>query len=311
MGRTESLRARLSTALAPELQLRFSPCVPIRGLNKVLNGRSDKRLDKWPDGDPKGARWKHDGGFALSIPYSASRKEAFTLARYFEYATDAIEYLKAKDKKLGAAIDAVGVVRREMDEDDLFTAIVHQIIGQQISTAAQATIWNRMRERLGEVTPSAVCAATEEELQSCGITFTKARYIKSCAEKVASGQFDLDAVREMDDAEAIAALSSLEGVGVWTAEMLLLFCLGRPDILSYGDLAIRRGMRMVYHHRKVTREMFERYRRRYSPYGSVASLYLWAISSMNVPGYERDFAPKKARVAKKGKLGDGAVGAKG
>ena len=182
------------------------------------------------------------------------------MTRYFEYATDAVEYLKAKDKKLGAAIDAVGVVRREMDEDDLFTAIVHQIIGQQISTAAQATIWNRMRERLGEVTPSAVCAATEEGLQACGITFTKARYIKSCAEKVASGQFDLDAVREMGDAEAIAALSSLEGVGVWTAEMLLLFCLGRPDILSYGDLAIHRGMRMVYHHRKVTREMFERYR---------------------------------------------------
>ena len=111
------------------------------------------------------------------------------MTRYFEYATDAIEYLKAKDKKLGAAIDAVGVVRREMDEDDLFSAIVHQIIGQQISTAAQATIWNRMRERLGEVTPPAVCAATEEGLQSCGITFTKARHIKSCAEKVASGQF--------------------------------------------------------------------------------------------------------------------------
>lgn len=238
------------------------------------------------------------------------------MARYFEYDTDAVEYLKAKDKKLGAAIDAVGVVRREMDEDDLFSAIVHQIIGQQISTAAQATIWNRMRERLGEVTPSAVCAATEEGLQACGITFTKARYIKSCAEKVASGQFDLDAVREMDDAEAIVALSSLEGVGVWTAEMLLLFCLGRPDILSYGDLAIHRGMRMVYHHRKVTREMFERYRRRYSPYGSVASLYLWAISSMDVPGYEQDYAPKRARVAKKGnqaapRLGKGLKGDKG
>ena len=230
------------------------------------------------------------------------------MARYFEYGTDAIEYLKAKDKKLGAAIDTVGAVRREMDEDDLFSAIVHQIIGQQISTAAQATIWNRMRERLGEVTPPAVCAATEEGLQACGITFTKARYIKSCGEKVASGQFDLDAVREMDDAEAIAALSSLEGVGVWTAEMLLLFCLGRPDILSYGDLAIHRGMRMVYHHRKVTREMFERYRRRYSPYGSVASLYLWAISSMDVPGYERDYAPRRARPTKEGKSGDGMAG---
>ena len=230
------------------------------------------------------------------------------MARYFEYGTDAVDYLKAKDKKLGAALDAVGVVRREMEEGDLFSAIVHQIVGQQISTAAQATIWNRMRERLGEVTPAAVCAAAEEELQSCGITFTKARYMKSCAEKVASGQFDLEAVREMDDAEAITALSSLEGVGAWTAEMLLLFCLGRLDILSYGDLAIRRGMRMVYHHRKVTREMFDRYRRRYSPYGSVASLYLWAISSMEVPGYERDYAPRRARPTKEGKSGDGMAG---
>ena len=144
------------------------------------------------------------------------------MTRYFEYDTDAVDYLKAKDKKLGAAIDAVGVVRREMDEDDLFSAIVHQIIGQQISTAAQATIWNRMRERLGEVTPSAVCAAAEEELQSCGITFTKARYIKSCAEKVASGQFDLDAVREMDDAEAIAALRRRGGLDRRNAAALLL-----------------------------------------------------------------------------------------
>ena len=273
-----------------------------RGLieNPVGRGRTWLRLDSA----------RQEFGSKGAPPQTAFPKlqGGALLTRYFEYGTDAIEYLKAKDKKLGAAIDAVGVVRREMDEDDLFSAIVHQIVGQQISTAAQATIWNRMRERFGEVTPVAVRAAAEEELQSCGITFTKARYMKSCAEKVASGQFDLEAVREMDDAEAITALSSLEGVGVWTAEMLLLFCLGRPDILSYGDLAIHRGMRMVYHHRKVTREMFERYRRRYSPYGSVASLYLWAISHMDVPGYERDYAPKKARPTKEGKSGNGVAG---
>ena len=214
------------------------------------------------------------------------------MPRYFEYGDEAVEYLKSKDKKLAAAIDAVGHVHREMDDDDLFSAVVHHIIGQQISTAAQATVWARMRTALGEVTPAAVVAATEEQLQSCGITFTKARYMKGCAEKVASGEFDLGAVRGMSDARAVEALSSLPGIGTWTAEMLLLFCLGRPDILSYGDLAIHRGIRMVYHHRKITREMFEKYRRRYSPYGSVASLYLWAISHMDVPGYDKDYAPK-------------------
>lgn len=220
------------------------------------------------------------------------------MTRYFEYGDEEVAYLKSRDKKLAAAIDAVGHVYREMEGDDLFAGVVHHIVGQQISSAAMATVWNRLLGVLGKVTPETVHAATEAELQACGITFKKASYIKGFAEKVVSGEFDIDAVEHMSDADAIAALSALPGIGVWTAEMLLLFNLGRPDILSFGDLAIHRGMRMVYHHRKVTRKMFEKYRRRYSPYGSVASLYLWAISHMDVPGYDRDYAPKNARKQK-------------
>ena len=216
------------------------------------------------------------------------------MARFFPYGDEETAYLKERDPKLAAAIDAVGHVDREMmEEGDLFAATVHHIIGQQISSAAQATVWARLQQNLGAVTPATVNAATLEDLQACGTTFKKAGYIKGFAEKVESGAFDLDAVAHMSDADAIKALSALPGIGEWTAEMLLLFCLGRPDILSFGDLAIHRGMRMVYHHRKVTRQMFEKYRRRYSPYGSVASLYLWAISHMDVPGYDRDYAPKK------------------
>ena len=217
------------------------------------------------------------------------------MTRYFEYGDEVTQYLKARDAKLAAAIDAVGHVRREMDEPDLFASVVHQIVGQQISMAAQETVWRRLCEHLGEVTPAAVGAAGIEQLQSCGITFKKAGYISSFAEKVASGEFDLAAVERMDDAQAIAALSSLDGIGTWTAEMLLLFCLGRPDILSFGDLAIQRGMRVLYHHRKITRQLFEKYRRRYSPYGSVASLYLWELSRMELPGYDHDFAPKASK----------------
>ena len=214
------------------------------------------------------------------------------MTTYFEYGDEAVEYLRAKDAKLAAAIDAVGPVRRELVVG-LFPAVVHSIVGQQISTAAQNTIWARLNERLGEITPITANTASAEELQACGITFRKAGYIKEFAAKVASGEFDLDAVEHMDDAEAIAALSSLKGIGEWTAEMLLLFSLNRMDILSFGDLGIHRGMRMVYHHREVTRPLFEKYRRRYSPYGSVASLYLWEISHTNVPGFDRDYAPKK------------------
>ena len=128
-------------------------------------------------------------------------------------------------------------------------------------------------------------------LQPLGMTFRKAEYIVDFAAKVQSGEFDLQAVSEMSDEEAIAQLSSLKGIGVWTAEMILLFCLQRSNVLSYGDLAIQRGMRMVYHHRKITPELFRKYKRRLSPYCSVASLYFWAVAGGAVPSM-RDYAPK-------------------
>ena len=79
--------------------------------------------------------------------------------------------------------------------------------------------------------------------------------------------------------------------------MILLFCLQRPDILSFDDLAIQRGLRMLYHHRKITRELFAKYKKRYSPYGSTAALYLWAISGGTIDGMQ-DYAPAKKIVRK-------------
>ena len=98
----------------------------------------------------------------------------------------------------------------------------------------------------------------------------------------------------MSDKEVCARLSELEGIGVWSAEMLMLFSMQRPDILSFGDLAIQRGLRMVYHHRQITRVLFEKYRRRFSPCNSVASLYLWAVAGGAIEGM-RDYAPKNKK----------------
>ena len=201
---------------------------------------------------------------------------------YFQYGAEATGYLTKKDKRLGRIIARIGPVEREVDPD-LFSAVVHHIIGQQISTRAQLTVWNRMRAALGTVNAETILAAGVPKLQSLGMTFRKAEYITDFAEKVQSGAFDLAAVEKMTDAEAIQALSTLKGVGVWTAEMLLLFGMQRPNIFSYDDLAIQRGLRMVYHHRKIDRRLFEKYRRRFSPYCSVASLYLWAVSGGAIP----------------------------
>lgn len=212
---------------------------------------------------------------------------------HFEYGEKEISYLKSKDAKLAEVIDTLGFVEREIDTD-LFSAVVHHIIGQQISTKAQATIWQRMQDALGQINAETILSAGVSNLQALGISFRKAEYITDFARKVHTGEFDIEAVSQMSDTDAISALSSLKGIGVWTAEMILLFCMQRPDIFSYDDLAIQRGLRMVYHHRRIDRKLFEKYRRRFSPYCSVASLYLWAVSGGAIP-WMRDYAPKAVK----------------
>ena len=208
---------------------------------------------------------------------------------YFAYGEAEASYLRQKDKRLCQVIDRIGHIDRPVDTD-LFSSVVHHIIGQQISTKAQATIWQRMQDALGTVNAETILTAGVPKLQGLGMTFRKAEYITDFAEKVHTGAFDQHAVEHMSDEDAIRELSSLKGIGVWTAEMILLFCMQRPDIFSYDDLAIQRGLRMVYHHRSIDRRLFEKYRRRFHPYCSVASLYLWAVAGGAIPEM-KDYKP--------------------
>ncbi len=204
---------------------------------------------------------------------------------YFQYGEKEIEHLKKRDKQMAEVIEKVGKIERVIIPD-LFTALVKSIVGQQISAKAQKTIWERIKNELGEITPGRIDNLALEALQKFGISFRKASYIKSAAQKIISGKFDMDALQHLPDDEVCARLSELDGVGAWTAEMLMIFSMQRPDVLSFGDLAIQRGMRMVYRHKNIDRAKFERYKKRYSPYASVADLYLWAVSGGNVEGYE-------------------------
>ncbi|HML46119.1 MAG TPA: DNA-3-methyladenine glycosylase 2 family protein, partial [Clostridia bacterium] len=128
-----------------------------------------------------------------------------------------------------------------------------------------------------------------------GMSFRKAAYIREATERIVSGELDLHALRSLPDEAVCEQLVRLRGVGRWTAEMLLLFSLERPDIISFDDLGIHRGMRMLYGLEKVDRPQFEAYRKRYAPYASVASLYLWAISSGAIPEL---LDPSAARIGK-------------
>lgn len=208
----------------------------------------------------------------------------------FTYGEKEIEYLKAKDKRLGEAIDQIGYIHRSV-MPDCFVALVYNIIGQQISTAALNTIWNRLSQLAQEVNPETIDALSEEQLQTLGMSYRKAKYIKEFAAKVRNGELDLDELQKKNNEEVIKELCKLRGVGKWTAEMILIFSMQRMDVVSYGDFGILRGMRMLYHHRKIDKKLFDKYARRYSPYGTVASFYLWAIAGGAIPGL-KDYQEK-------------------
>lgn len=212
---------------------------------------------------------------------------------YFQYGEKEIIYLKRKCKKLASVIDEIGMIKRDVDKD-LFSVVIFSIVGQQISSRAQETVWKRFTEGLGSINADSIIEAGADKIQSFGISHKKAEYIIDFANKIKSGELDLNNIWGKSDEEVINELTSLKGIGVWTAEMLMLFCMERKNIFSYNDLAIQRGLRMVYHHRKITKPLFEKYRRRFSPYCSVASLYLWEVSGGRIEGL-KDYAPKTTK----------------
>lgn len=199
------------------------------------------------------------------------------ITKNFDYGEKEIQYLKSADPVLGRAMSQMGKVER-MVIPDLFTALVHAIVGQLISAKAVETIWARMQEKLGVITPQRIVAHSAEDIQSSGITMKKAACIMNLAQTIEQGLLDLQELYELSDTQVIQKLSSLQGIGPWTAEMMLIHCMERPDVVSWGDMAIRRGMMKLYNLGSLTKKQFEEYRQVYSPYGSVASIYLWSIS---------------------------------
>lgn len=197
---------------------------------------------------------------------------------YFNYGEKEIDYLKKRDKVLGKAIDRIGMIKREIILDP-FQGLISSIVSQQISTKAAITVSERLLELVGGINPESIANAELEMIQKCGMSNRKALYIKGVGEAAVSKTVDFHRLHLLSDEEVIKSLTSLYGVGVWTAEMIMIFSLQRPDILSFKDLGIRRGIMNLYGLEELTNKDFEIYKERYSPYGSVASLYLWEIST--------------------------------
>lgn len=198
--------------------------------------------------------------------------------KYYKYGKKEIEHLKNADIKLGEEIDKIGMIKREINPD-LFSALISSIIGQQISTKAAATVERRLIDIVKELTPENIYKVEIEDIQKCGMSTRKAVYIRNIAEATIKKSLDFDKLYKLEDDDFIKELVKLKGVGIWTAEMLLIHSLERDDILSYKDLGIRRGIERLYDLKDLSKEEFHLFKNRYTPYGTVASIYLWEISS--------------------------------
>lgn len=203
--------------------------------------------------------------------------------KIFAYGQTETDYLTARDPVLGQAIRRIGPIEREVIPN-LFTALVNSIAGQQISGKALATVWARLCDRLGEITPETVLAAGEDGLRGCGLSGRKASYMLSAARAVQDGTLPIHSLVDKSDEEVIKTLTALPGVGRWTAEMLLIFSLERPNVLAFDDFGIRKGICRLYGLDELTRAQFEQYRARYAPYATVAGLYLWEIAAQKKDG---------------------------
>jgi DNA-3-methyladenine glycosylase II len=169
----------------------------------------------------------------------------------------------------------LGAVR---DRYDHFAMLVRAIVFQQLSTKAATTIHTRLMAHMpaGAPTPAALGALTDQQLRIAGISRQKANYLRDLCEKVNGGLVPLDAVDALDDEDVIAALTQVKGIGRWTAEMFLIFRLGRPDVLPLNDLGIINAIHKAYRLRKKpTPDRMRKLAQAWRPYRSIACWYLW------------------------------------
>ena len=193
----------------------------------------------------------------------------------------------AKARRLLARRDPViaGLMKRhgpcglaDAQHEDAFTALVHAIISQQLSTKAAATIARRFDALFdGSPDAAAVAKVDDGQLRAVGLSSQKIKYMRDLSARVADGSLPLDKVNELADEDVIQSLTQVKGIGRWTAEMFLMFRLHRPDVLPVGDLGILKAVQKNYGLRKMPRvERLTKIGEPWRPYRSVACWYLWA-----------------------------------
>jgi 3-methyladenine DNA glycosylase/8-oxoguanine DNA glycosylase len=195
--------------------------------------------------------------------------------------TTAVAHLRASDGELAALIDRIGPFALKLTPTNtLFEALLRSIVYQQLHGKAAASIHGRVLAELtrhGGPTPEALAKATDAALRAAGLSHNKLLAARDLAAKCSEGTVPtLSEAHRLSDDELVSRLTAVRGIGPWTVHMLLIFYLGRSDVMPTGDFAIRLGFKNLYRKRKAPQpETIIKHARRWQPYRSVASWYLW------------------------------------
>ena len=182
-----------------------------------------------------------------------------------------------KDPRLKPLLSKYTIEARGVSED-LFRDLLESIIGQQLSVKAAGTIINRfisLFPNSENIKPQEIMTIDEVLLRSVGISRQKISYLRSLSEFIVADRIILDTLKDMPDEQVMSHLTTVKGIGRWTAEMMLIFSLGREDVFSVGDLGLRTAVSRIYGVDREDKVKIEKISQTWSPYRSLASLYLW------------------------------------
>jgi DNA-3-methyladenine glycosylase II len=193
----------------------------------------------------------------------------------------AITHLKKIDPVMAEVIDAVGkCTLMPRTEWTHFDALLRSIVYQQLSGKAAATIHGRVLELIGDGEGAAtrIVNTSHDRFRAAGLSNAKANYVRNLAEHVLDGSLPVESLHELPDEEIISALTQVKGIGTWSAQMFLMFRLGRPDVLPATDLGVQKGVQRAYKLRKLpTPAQVLRRGEKWAPYRTVASWYMWRV----------------------------------
>ena len=196
-------------------------------------------------------------------------------AHYPDYWRHASSVLAAADPVLAQLIERYATTSL-YSRGDPFATLARSIVGQQISVRAADSVWLRFVASLPVIDPGAVLASSNEALRRCGLSARKVEYLRDLALHFSSGQIDERRWRSLDDAQLIAELTAVRGIGVWTAEMFLIFNQLRPDVFPLDDIGLQKAVAQHYHAgQRPSRGALAAHGERWRPWRSVATWYLW------------------------------------